>query len=182
MSRLRNKNIQLLTPFNLVAYTIGALVLGIFVGFGFGHFERQRFELIREKLVQIKSDISALEKDYTFVKDNFNTTTDKQTLIPSAEILKKRGFSSFCSTSNYTSPKIKWITIRNYTKSPQTMELMSGLSINLASETNLIQSEIEVDHQKKSINYWGTFRVNNFKPNRTILPVCVLSIPGPDYE
>ena len=182
MSKLRNINIKNLTPHNLVTYTIGTFALGIFVGFGFGNFEHQRFNLIHQRLEKMRRQISALEKDYIYVNDNYNSSSNKATIIPSCKILNNREFSTFCDQNDYTTTTNKWNTKKNYVKKTQSLSMMSGLDINLASSKNKIISNINFGYDKKSVDYWGTYKTqDDFYPKANI-PVCVLSIPGSDYE
>lgn len=84
VSKLRETNFRLLTAFNLVAYSCVALSFGVFVGFGFGHYQHQRFQLIEFRLIDIDKRAAAVQKTYEETEKMF-----LEYVIPKSEVLKK---------------------------------------------------------------------------------------------
>jgi len=58
---LRNRNFRLLNAYTVFVYTTIALSLGVFVGFGMGHYQQQRYQMIRHRITNIKKELLVLQ-------------------------------------------------------------------------------------------------------------------------
>lgn len=173
-SKLREKNFRLLTAFNLVAYSCVALSFGVFVGFGFGHYQHQRFKLIEFRLIDIDKRAKALQETYDKTYKLFT-----EYVIPKSEILKKRSFSSNCTVSF---DEGKQMTTENYTKKTQLFGVVSGIDIDLNDKKDFMKCKAdflmrEVDSEK---HLWEV--KENYVEPKADFPLCWIAVPGNDYE
>ena len=78
MGKLRERNIRLLTPFNILNYTVMSLMFGLFVGFGIAQFQRHRLNMVKQRLSNIKTNLELLKKQEAEVRDTYNTVILKR--------------------------------------------------------------------------------------------------------
>lgn len=135
VSKLREKNFRLMSAFNLIAYSFTSLAFGLFVGFGFGHYQRQRFLLMEMRLIDMDNRMSKLQDRYEKTELMF-----KQIVLPKSEILKRRSFSSNCTVSFGEG---RQTTSENYTIPTQIFGTVSGISIDLTTKANKMVSKAD---------------------------------------
>lgn len=174
VSKLREKNFRLLSAFNLVAYSCVALCFGIFVGFGFGHYQKQRFKLIEFRLIDIDKRTETIEKLFVETEKMF-----KGIVLPKSEILKKRSFSSNCTVSF---DEGRQTTSENYTKKTQVFGAVSGLSINLNDGTDKMEcrADFEMNEYDSEKHLWE-IKAKYVQPKQDF-PLCWITVPGNDFE
>ena len=93
MTKLRESNFRLMTAWNLVSYSCVALALGAITGCGIGHYQIQRFRLLRFRHTEIQTRIIELENKLKTSQELFEQN------MKSTVILKKRQFSNGCFES-----------------------------------------------------------------------------------
>jgi hypothetical protein len=174
-SKLRNVNIRLLNPFILVAYAIVTFGLGLFTGFGFGQFQRKRFQLISLRLDDIEQQFNTINLTHTAVNQTFIDY-----ILPKSKIIKARGFSSDCPVGNREkfNSKVKM----NYTLTPQFFYSIAGVGIDLSDKVNKLdcKSSFELKKIDSVKNNW----IVEIDPQNAPIgdpPLCWVAVPGVEF-
>lgn len=173
VSKLRERNIRLLTAFNLIAYSCVTLSFGVFVGFGFGHYQMQRFILMRMRLEDMDDRMKILQDKYEKTELAF-----KQIILPKSEVLKKRSFSSNCTVSF---DEGRQTTTENYTMATQLFGAVSGISIDLTTKANkmVCKADFTLNEYDKIKHQWEV-KAPLVQPKMDF-PLCWIAIPGNDF-
>lgn len=91
MVSLRDKNLKLLSALDVLVYTILAFSLGLFVGLGMAHYERQRYKMIQNTIEKVTLNNTKQQVLYEELQQSF-----KEDIYPSISVLKKRELKRFC--------------------------------------------------------------------------------------
>ena len=188
MTKLRESNFRLMTAWNLVSYACAALALGAIAGCGMGHYQIQRFRLLRFRHTEIQNKIIELENKLKTSQELFEQN------MKSTVILKKRQFSNGCFEAFGESEQKPQSgnVYQYYEKEPQLFRAISGIQVSTDDKTgtdnNCVQNAMtnkmtffeEVDDFFKfKVKKW---QVKSWSERPDQFSKCYIAVPGADFD
>ena len=67
-----------LAPYDIVFYSIIILLLGLFVGYAMGHYEKLRFQMVKNRIGTVKKEFEALKVQRTKINGFFEDYIQKK--------------------------------------------------------------------------------------------------------
>ena len=165
-----------LSPYDIVFYSVVTLVLGLFVGFAMGHYEKLRFQMVKNRISVVKEEFKTLQTERVKISGFF-----EDYILKKAQVLINREFAQNCAMAewDYNTPaefkaNTKIERKLDLTKTEKLLTIPIGTRFDIGNRRVWNKGGFTMAADKKSLN-----EVQDMGDGWNI---CWIVVPGLDYE